>query len=360
MTGRGAPLFELEDAAIAGPRGKVLDELTWRIRDRAISVLLGPAGIGKSLTLRSLAGERLPVGWTATGAWRHRGRPIVPGRRPPGVAWCPQRGAHRLGVETNPGAGCDWRDVVGTGANAVLLDEPERGASAQERDELVAALERCREDGAAVVITHDLRFARRVADHVCLFVAGGIAAATDARTFFEQPPCDLVRRFLEQGNCWPPGPLPPQLPSHFRWILPEGLAGMGRPGLLGAEETDLEAIAVAGVELLVSLTREPVPVDRLRGFGIQGRHFPIKDMGVPAVRNAARLCAEIHRRIEGGSAVALHCHAGLGRTGTMLAAYLVWTGSTAEEAIRRVRQASPKYIQSDAQLEFIRRFAEET
>ncbi|MFW6067275.1 MAG: ATP-binding cassette domain-containing protein [Myxococcota bacterium] len=360
MNGVAAPLFELRGAGIEGPGGALLRDLDWIVHDRAVTVLLGPAGIGKSLLLRRLSGDRLPEGWTESGQWLHRGRSVDERLPPQDVAWCPQRVPRRDGKKSAPPGGAHWRSALDGRASTVLLDEPERGATFADREALVGALADRRARGAAVVVTHDLRFAQSIADDVCLIVAGGIAAATDARTFFQQPPNDLARRFLMQGNCWPPGPRPPELPSHFRWIIPGALAGMGRPGLLGDEDADLEAVAAAGVELLVSLTREPVANERLRSFGMQGRHFPIKDMGVPAIGPAARVCAEMTRRIEAGSAVALHCHAGLGRTGTMLATYLVWSGADAEEAIATVRGVSSKYIQTESQVEFIRRFAEET
>jgi atypical dual specificity phosphatase len=56
--------------------------------------------------------------------------------------------------------------------------------------------------------------------------------------------------------------------------------------------------------------------------------------------------------------VVVHCHAGLGRTGTVLAALLVWEGAEARTAIAHVRSVNPRFIQSEAQLAFIRRFAE--
>jgi atypical dual specificity phosphatase len=131
---------------------------------------------------------------------------------------------------------------------------------------------------------------------------------------------------------------------------------MGKPGLLADVDSDLAAIASAGVTHLITLTEGPFDLAKLRSFGIRGRHFPIRDMGVPALGSTARLCREIQTTVEDGGVVAVHCHAGLGRTGTILAAMKVWLGAEPDEAVDAVRQVNPGYIQSRQQLAFVRQF----
>ncbi|MFW5876814.1 MAG: ATP-binding cassette domain-containing protein [Myxococcota bacterium] len=358
MTDTLAPAFELEDATVTTAARPILDGLRMWIADGAVTAVLGPGGVGKSLLLRGLTGEPMPGGVRVEGRWLHRGkriaRSMAGGSRTRSIAWVPQRPSSTVSVGTP-----SWQDALDGRCATVLLDEPEVGLGPDERERLIERLRAHRKRGAAVVVTHDVAFAESVSDCVCLLVAGRLEAFASTREFFERPPSELARRFLDQGNCWLPGPRPPELPSHFRWVLPGKLAGMGKPGLLGDEQTDLEAVASAGVEVLVSLTTQPIGSDRLQPFGMRGRHFPIPDMGAPAVAAAARLCRDVERSLDRGAAVALHCHAGLGRTGTMLASYLVWSGATPEEAVRTVRQACAQYIQSDAQLKFLRRFSEQ-
>ena len=57
-----------------------------------------------------------------------------------------------------------------------------------------------------------------------------------------------------------------------------------------------------------------------------------------------------------GEVLAVHCLAGLGRTGTVLAAWLIYKGLTAAEALRRVRLVDPQYVQSTEQEEFLQRY----
>jgi atypical dual specificity phosphatase len=211
-----------------------------------------------------------------------------------------------------------------------------------------------------VIVTHDVSFAREVADDAIILCAGRILAACPFADLDRAPPCDLVARFLRDGNCWPCAPLAPELPSHFKWVIDRRLAGMGRPGLLRDADEDLASIAGAGITRLVSLTEDTLASGRLRSFGIHGRHFPVPDMGVPAIGPTAALCRDIERWLKSGEVVAVHCRAGLGRTGVMLASVLVWMGAGPDVAIEHLRERGKGFIQTEAQLRFVHRFAEAT
>ena len=63
----------------------------------------------------------------------------------------------------------------------------------------------------------------------------------------------------------------------------------------------------------------------------------------------------VDRQFARGCAVGVHCMAGRGRTGTMIACYLVSQGMSAEDAIAEVRRARPGSIQTEAQEQAVRR-----
>ena len=63
--------------------------------------------------------------------------------------------------------------ALATEPRVVLLDEPAAGASAAELDRLADLLDELRGSGLALlVIEHNLRFVRRVADRVTVLEAG--------------------------------------------------------------------------------------------------------------------------------------------------------------------------------------------
>jgi len=56
--------------------------------------------------------------------------------------------------------------------------------------------------------------------------------------------------------------------------------------------------------------------------------------------------------------VAVQGYAGLGRTGTILAAHLLWKGMGFDNALEYVRRVEPHWVQSQSQVEFLREFAQ--
>lgn len=96
----------------------------------------------------------------------------------------------------------------------------------------------------------------------------------------------------------------------------------------------------------------------VEALGMRWWHLPIRDMGVPDETFEAgwrSVGPELHGLIRDGRSIALHCHGGLGRTGTIAARLLVEMGSDPEAAIAQIREARPRSIETPAQEAYVRK-----
>ncbi|MGK5736076.1 phosphatase domain-containing putative toxin [Acinetobacter junii] len=149
-------------------------------------------------------------------------------------------------------------------------------------------------------------------------------------------------------------------PLGFVWLIRGRLAGCPCPGVVRETALDLKYLQDVGITDLVSLTEESFNPDLAAEFGITVLHFPIDDMSVPSLQDAYQFCLCIDQKISHRKSIALHCKAGLGRTGTMLAVYFLWKArlqKTALEAIEYIRSLNYLMIQSEQQIDFLYDFS---
>jgi ADP-ribosyl-[dinitrogen reductase] hydrolase len=148
-------------------------------------------------------------------------------------------------------------------------------------------------------------------------------------------------------------------------LAPGFLLVLPRPE--GVADGHADQLAEAGVAALVSLLpREEAlalgldPQALARACARRGIRFalaPIEDFGLPDrafEQRWRRLGGELRGLIRESRGVALHCRAGLGRSGTIAARLLIELGLDPEAAIARVRAARPGAIETAAQEDHVR------
>lgn len=128
---------------------------------------------------------------------------------------------------------------------------------------------------------------------------------------------------------------------------------------------DLAAIERWGASTLLSLVqahefaRLGVPdfAEQVARTKLVWLHVPIADLAIPDARTLAAWQAQrgaLREALARGDKVLVHCAAGLGRTGTLVARLLVDAGLEPSEAIARVREARRGTIETMTQAEFVR------
>lgn len=143
-------------------------------------------------------------------------------------------------------------------------------------------------------------------------------------------------------------------PTGFVWVEEGALSASGYPASRG----QVAWLAKAGVRSLLTLTESPLPAGWFSGLEINSRHIPMQDHEAPSLEVLEEAARYVEEERSNGRAVAVHCLAGEGRTGCVLAAYLIGAeGLGAREALGRIRSLKPEFVEK-GQEKAIYEFAE--
>ncbi len=143
-------------------------------------------------------------------------------------------------------------------------------------------------------------------------------------------------------------------PARFSWLIEGKLAGSARP----ENETQLEWLWKEGLRAIVCLNMErPLDDEQVKNLGFKYALVPVRDFSAPTIEDIQDFVSFVNRMLEQNNPVVVCCGAGIGRTGTMLAAYLVGKCYSPEEALEEVREKRGIGVESYVQREAVFRYA---
>lgn len=140
------------------------------------------------------------------------------------------------------------------------------------------------------------------------------------------------------------------------WIDEPHLLGSSNPS-----DRDLDSLRTSGFGVIVCLLDEPeqsprYDAARAVSLGYARRCIPVPDFQAPSLEQLEEFVTFVES-LSRDTHVLVHCEGGIGRTGTMAAAYWIGRGLSAPDAIAKIRVVRPGAVESDAQRRVLHGFA---
>jgi ADP-ribosyl-[dinitrogen reductase] hydrolase len=149
----------------------------------------------------------------------------------------------------------------------------------------------------------------------------------------------FLRRFTRGGaEAGPARPLP-----NTYWVQPGHLLAGEYPGSPDDEDMAerLALLLAAGIDTFIDLTEpnEREPYAPALPAGVEHYRLPIQDHGVPhSPDHMAEIVSVLGRLLSRGRRPYVHCRAGIGRTGMVVACHLIVGGRSPEEALAELNR----------------------
>jgi len=285
------------------------------------------------------------------------------------------------------------REIV---ANPPLLciDEPTAGMTDTDAARLIAYLRDQATRRALLVAMHSQAHARLLGGDAVLLVHGRMLEQQPVPQLFDNPRSPATIEFAQTGKCSVAGyeaslnhqthadhglpaaqdtavpdveaqvevtesePKRQIEPGKFMWLKRGMLASTPAVGNLASVDSDIETLRQHGITTLITLSDAGVDESALQAAGLKNIREPIPDRHAPDITQGIRICKQIESLLKQGAVIAVQSDAGLGRTGTVLVAHLLWKGISLHDALEYVRRVEPRWVQTQAQLDFLDEFAQ--
>nr|MDO8099086.1 dual specificity protein phosphatase family protein [Candidatus Njordarchaeota archaeon] len=143
------------------------------------------------------------------------------------------------------------------------------------------------------------------------------------------------------------------MPQNFSWLVEGEIAG----GAMSDSFESLSGLWKLGIRAIVCLVEWPVDEMLMRRMGFEYLLLKVLSFMPPTQEQIDRFIEFARTMDDQGKPIVVCCRMGWGRTGSMLACYLVSKGFDAESAIEEVRRLRPRSVESTEQEEAVRDYA---
>lgn len=139
-------------------------------------------------------------------------------------------------------------------------------------------------------------------------------------------------------------------------FIDEGVAFSRMP-----TERELDEVArdFGAVVVLVEEHELPYSIEEWGKRGVEVLHSPIEDFTAPNIEQLLEILRWVEEKVREGKKVLIHCMGGLGRSGTVATAWLMYSkGFSLREALMEVRKKRPGAVETMEQVEVLKELEE--
>ena len=129
-------------------------------------------------------------------------------------------------------------------------------------------------------------------------------------------------------------------PTNFNWVVEKQIAASGIP----QSKKDVDFIITQGISFILVLTTT-FPNVFLNNSNLKIKHLSLIDHSILPIDKIIEALDFIQTSIDDNSEILIHCRAGKGRTGTILASYFINSGWDVQKSVKHIRKLRPGSIE---------------